>query len=366
MKKMLWTMIVVWAVVSTAQEAEQAVKAETADKAYNVIMFGDLHYDNMDCHDEKKKEERKSEFTRNVNHWNPEKGLAWKIIKAAASKVNDETAFALQVGDVTQGDGKTLEAAMQLFKEVIAELTKPFGKTPVYIVKGNHDYRSPGGRKAFAEAVVPYLKTILPEGAEIKNSNYAVEHGPDLFLFLDLQVPDFEFAKKTLEAHPNIRHLFVINHLPFIPNPGGRPSWTLFHTRQQPEVTEKQLEFRKMVAKRNGIMLAGHIHANSLTDYKREGEGRITQITVSSMGSSKKRTEFPKPTTEYSSAVLKALELTNPKVAKYMEEFRPYVVKHERFGDSGYGIIKINGEHVTFELYRADTTEKPGVVWELR
>ena len=94
MKKMLWMMIVVWAVVSTAQEAEQAVKAETADKAYNVIMFGDLHYDNMDCHDEKKKEERKSEFTRNVNHWNPEKGLARKIIKAAASKVNDETAFA--------------------------------------------------------------------------------------------------------------------------------------------------------------------------------------------------------------------------------------------------------------------------------
>ena len=84
------------------------------------------------------------------------------------------------------------------------------------------------------------------------------------------------------------------------------------------------------------------------------------------MGSSKKRTEFPKPTTEYSSAVLKALELTNPKVAKYMEEFRPYVVKHVRFGDSGYGIIKINGEHVTFELYRAVTTEKPGVVWELR
>ena len=31
MKKMLWMMIVVWAVVSTAQEAEQAVKAETAD-----------------------------------------------------------------------------------------------------------------------------------------------------------------------------------------------------------------------------------------------------------------------------------------------------------------------------------------------
>ena len=47
MKKMLWTIIVVWAVVSTAQEAEQAVKAEAADKPYNIIMFGDLHYDNM-------------------------------------------------------------------------------------------------------------------------------------------------------------------------------------------------------------------------------------------------------------------------------------------------------------------------------
>lgn len=369
MKKLLLTWMVAWAFALTAQEAEkpqEVEKAQGADKPYNIIMFGDLHYDNMDCHDEKKKEERKAEFTRNMSHWNAEKGLAPRLIKAAASKVNDETAFAFQVGDVTQGDGKTVEAAKQMFTEVIDRLKTAFGKTPVYIVKGNHDHRSPGGRKAFAEAVVPYLKTILPEGAEIKNSNYAVEHGPDLFLFIDLQLPDLEFVKRTLAAHPKIRHLFVINHLPFIPNPGGRPAWTLFHNRQQPVVTEKQLEFRKLVAERNGIILAGHIHANSLSDYKKEGDGRITQITISSMGSSKKRTEFPKPNTSYSSAVLKALELADPKVAKYMEEFRPYVVKHERFGDSGYGIIKINGEHVTFELYRADTTDKPGVVWELR
>jgi hypothetical protein len=87
-----------------------------------------------------------------------------------------------------------------------------------------------------------------------------------------------------LATHPKIRHLFVINHLPFIPNPGGRPAWTLFHNRQQPVVTEKQLEFRKLVAERNGIILAGHIHANSLSDYKKEGEGRITQITISAQG----------------------------------------------------------------------------------
>ncbi|MBR5025535.1 MAG: hypothetical protein IKX48_10735, partial [Victivallales bacterium] len=85
MKKLLYILMLAWMFTLTAQEAEQAVKAEAADKPYNIIMFGDLHYDNMDCHDEKKKEERKSEFTRNVNHWNPEKGLARKIIKAAAS-----------------------------------------------------------------------------------------------------------------------------------------------------------------------------------------------------------------------------------------------------------------------------------------
>ena len=111
MKKLWLTLMVAWAFALTAQDAEQAAKTETKDKPYNVIMFGDLHYDNMDCHDDKKKEERKSEFTRNMSHWNPEKGLAPKLIKAAASKVNDETAFELQVGDVTQGDGKTLEAA---------------------------------------------------------------------------------------------------------------------------------------------------------------------------------------------------------------------------------------------------------------
>ena len=366
MKKLLLTWMVAWAFALTAQEEEHAVKAETKDRPYNIIMLGDIHYDNMDCHDDKKKEERKAEFTRNMSLWNPEKGLMPRLIKAAAGKVNAETAFAFQAGDVTQGDGKTLEAAKQMFTEVIERLKTAFGKTPVYIVKGNHDHRSPGGRKAFAEAVVPYLKTILPEGAEIINSNYAVEHGPDLFIFIDCQLPDLEFVKRTLAAHPKIRHLFIVNHFPFIPNPGGRPAWTLFHNRQQPVVTEKQLEFRKLVAERNGIILAGHLHINSLTDYKKEGEGRITQVIISSMGSSKKRTEFPKPATEYSSAVLKALEIADPKVAKYMDEYRPYVVKHERFGDSGYGVVKVNGEHVTFELYRADTTEKPGVVWELR
>lgn len=332
------------------------------DGAYEFILFGDIHYDNLDCHEnEKLKPYQLREQKRNLEHWKPG-GLAERMLKAGSTKINPSTAFVVQVGDITQGDAKSLDAQKQLFREISERFKGLFGELPFYYVKGNHDHRSPGGAKAFAEESVPFLKTQLPKDSPIRNSNYSFARGKDLFVFIDCQQPDFELVKNAIENHKDTRHLFVFSHYPAVGYPTDCRGWVLFGTGKN---NQKRLNLVDLLYKKNAIMIFGHVHTNSLTEFS-DNDKRITQISIHSMDANPKHKNFPNPATNFMHGGLKKAMEDKPPLAKFINEFAPKVKDHKRFGGSGFAIVKIDGNKVAYDLYWTDQADKPSISWNLR
>lgn len=373
MKKLTLLLFVVLCLVSCKTSAPQPEKRpapppkKTAElnpdispDDYQFILLGDLHYDNAEHHNAIIQKAKQTEIKRNLTHW---ESNAPKIIQAAASQKFANTLFALQLGDITQGDAKSKEAQIALFNEALERIEKPFAErnTPFFVIKGNHDFRSPGQGEAFSETIVPLITRQLPSEKLISDGNYAFMHGPDLFVCIDCEHPDTAFLTKTIGEHQNIRHLFIFDHLPVLPCKTGSRSmdWILFGKRQGSLQSFRE-EFRKMLASHNAIVLAAHIHNNSFTKFVNETEGTITQVTVSSMEIFKK--DFSKPDHGISDAQLQKIR---NKFADYLDEYLPFISEFNRTIGGGYAIVNVKGDEVSVDYYHGGSVTA-SFSWKLK
>ena len=332
------------------------LSARVSAENYQFILLGDLHYDNREHHTSAMLEKRKREIERNLSHWQKN---APGIVNAAKSKITRNTLFAVQLGDITQGDAKSQEDQKALFTEALVNIAEPMREKslPFFVVKGNHDFRSPGKGDAFESVMTPFIQSQLPAGSEITGSNYAFRHGKDLFMFVDCQNPDVEFMKRILESNKDVRHLFVLDHLPVLPYGAGGSKWILFGERQG-KLQEFRSEFRRLLASRNGIVLTGHVHDNSLSQYVNGGS--ITQITVSSMEFS--NGDYPPVKDGFSEGELKKNRKSDD---EFLDEFIPFMKLYKRTFGGGYAVVKVKGNAVEIEYFHgiADTAS---FSWKLK
>ncbi len=325
--------------------------------AYEAVLLGDLHYDRAELHHGRLSEAKQKEQRRNLAFW---KDRAPKVIAAAAARINGQTAFAMQLGDIVQGDTAAEEDQATLCREALGILKKHITAVPLYLVKGNHDHRCPGGGAAYERVIPPSFKSgKLIAGP---NVNYAFLHENDLFLCFDSEKPDLAWIKKVLAEHPDVRHTFVFTHLPVLPCSTRGVWWLIYNIN--PRTDAARLELRKLLAARNAIVICAHTHKPSWMEY-RSAEGRITQAVVSSMAISAAASKWALESDTFDTPALAKVLKEKPQIVPGVDEYRPGIVKCERYQGSGFAVLRVEGEHVFLDSY-AGAASEPAATWQLR
>lgn len=337
---------------------------EGESKSYKVLVMGDAHFDSEEFHQTKPATDgRKHERGRNLTMW---ESKSPKLFAAAGKRAAAEgAAFAVQLGDLVQGDCDNAKLQGEMIRKGFSAIKKNFSGIPLLIVKGNHDVRVVGKSKNNAAANAVLLPMISAElGHKVaKNTCYAFMRGRDLFIAIDGFIPAKEteaFVKKTLDKHPDTRYVFFMTHLPILPASLGAPFW----------LVPGYANIAAMLEKRNTLILAAHTHSPSLAT-RTTGHGKLTQLIVSSMGNAWKSKRGKGKCGDWASFV-SAVESSIPN-AKNPEKIRRRWTAWQKSGDhtfrhlfpnSGFAVLEIDDDQVVAHYY-INTSAKPAVSLKL-
>lgn len=314
--------------------------AAVCGEKYSVLVFGDTHYDSKELRiDMKLTENKQKELKRNLKNWETNVPL---VIRSAAEKCNSTADFAVQLGDLTQGDCGARELQEKSFRNVLEIFQKEL-KIPFHSVKGNHDVRGKGAHAAYNAVMLPYMSKVLKQPIpENKAANFAVMHKGDLYIYFDSIKINVNFVYEALKKYPDARYTFLLTHVPVLP--GYNSDWLVPKVKERPE-------FLKALAKRKVIVLCAHIHITCSIRYEIE-EGDIVQFVSYSLPSDLHR--------EYS--VIEGnifdlpAKLDKPdKLAKIKPFFEPHLkdfVFH-RYG-GGFNVLNVSDEGVFIDLYTGE------------
>ena len=327
-------------------------------RTYTVTLLGDIHYDAPVFHEGGKP-------TVKSRMWQEELPA---LLKASASLVDDDTAFALQLGDLIDGTKLGYAAHTQMLAEATATLEKSYPNLPVISVCGNHDNVG-GGRKAYNDFMLPWLngQTATLTTNAVTSSTFGFRHGPDLWIFINFNDSDgtIPTVEKLLADNPDARYTFVAIHGPVLPMDVWQCRWFYLGSDRQDRLRRK---VRALLAQRNAIILAGHVHSLEYKEWKGD-DGRLTEVVVNSVSRSgngnlkpaepKVLSETPAdygdwlktaPTNSSFSAEAKA------KFEALYDEYRPGLKKRYAAAAYGHHVLRVSKKGVTLDYYGADAT----------
>jgi len=393
-----FTAVVSGLFVSAAFPA-QALAKVTSKNEYSVSILGDMHYDVFPSEKyhakaipiykaNPKRHSRLKEFQRNAEMW---QDLSPRVLKAATKVIRRDTAFALQLGDLIQGDCMDDTIHKKMLHEATDLLQKTFPDLPVVSLCGNHDVRDgktdEGATEAYADYMVPWqsgqLARYLPRG--IATTTFGFRSGKDLWICLDFTYGkrDVEIVKKLLADNPDVRYTFVTSHGPVLPMDIWHCRWFYLGA---PALDGLRREMRALFAKRNAIVLSGHIHTVELRDWYGDG-GRITEFVFNTVQSGKlpngKQGNFPaepwiitdKPEDfgkwvkeggkySYNEKDENSKKCT-ARMAELYDEYRPGLKTYMTSRAMAHYMLRVSDKGVKVELYGHEAT-KPTKVYTLR
>ena len=357
------SLLCVLSILFILASAGAAGQGEPGD--YKVLVMGDAHFDAPEFHRTPPASDgRRHERSRNLKMWKANSPALFSAAgkRAAAEKV----AFAVQLGDLAQGDCDDAELQGAMIRKAYATVKKnlPDG-VPFLLVKGNHDIRTVGKSKNNAAANAVLLPIISKElGRKVtKNSCYAFMRGRDLYIAVDGFIPAKEteaFVKKTLDAHPDTRYVIFMTHLPLLPASIRAPFW----------LVPGYDKIAAMLETRNTLVLAAHTHSPSLST-RTTVRGKITQLIVSSMGNAWSSKRIKGKFLDWAGFV-SAVEGEIPK-AKNPEKIRKRWTDWKSSGDmtfqyffvnSGFVVLEIDDDQVVAHYY-INTAAKPAATLKL-
>ena len=311
---------------------------------YSVALLGDIHYDSdrwerfHEAVGDITKAKHYGEFVRNTGMW---KERLPALLAASRRSLRPDTAFAVQLGDVVQGDARDGDVQGEMLSEAYARLRATYGELPVRLVTGNHDVRCPDGKEAYRRWC----------GRE---TNYLVRQGPDAWIFFDFNSPPTaEWVRRTFAETEGCRWTFVLTHGPAFPTGGKKPRWFLFGDEG---LDDTRREFLRLMAARRAIVLAGHTHhvAHSVFDLP---EGRVVQLVMSSVWAEEPQRKIAFRTVEpakWCTDLSRMPEKFHDDFRRLAAEYRPYLVSHRVCRAAGHFRLEVSDGGVVARLFGGD------------
>ena len=270
-----------------------AALAELTSKgrSYSVPVLGDIHFDSPDpkfyhanythSTSQKRYKAHLAEHVRNSEMW---KERSPRLVRASGACLRKDAAFALQMGDLVQGDCGNAATHRRMLDDAFAFVKGAYGgNLPLVTVAGNHDIRGDIPSDGAGETLEKWLPETMSKelGVPVKDTTFSFRHGPDVFIVVDFNEPRPNLAtiKRLLEESKDARYTFIVSHGPVIPS--GQTRWFLMGGKKR-DVERKEL--RSLFARRNAICLCGHTHRLEFYDCEFP-EGRISQFVFNSVWS---------------------------------------------------------------------------------
>ena len=341
---------------------------------YKVMLLGDLHFDSEKYHTAPNGE--KSGHASTIRHSAMWKKQSPEMLAVSAKMLDKSFPFVIQLGDIIEGYAATTEQLSQMLTDSFYAVKKFYPEQKFLSVKGNHDVRRVIAKKingslqnialwehdAYNKAFLPLIAKEL--NRKFLESNFSLLSNNDLYIFYDDfadEQSSVNFLKKTLSAHPDVRHVFFITHIPLLPCSLYKP-WNL---------APRASEIIKILADRNAIILAGHTHTTSFIKVKINGH-RLTQLVVSSLGflwNSKNEMNIFADTPEQYLFKLENSKKPDMKLAEVKTLLTGMVVEelmiYSRSSIQGFAILKINDDNTVLAEFYNDDSADPAVVKKL-
>jgi hypothetical protein len=265
---------------------------------YNIVLLGDIHYDKIEFHQMPKFNPKVPWDCGSVdsngvflwrlhNKWMTEScgdsrqnyplnARMWKedvpqiIKRAAVNGAENNALYTFQLGDMIHGDCGNLALHKKNLQESLDYL-KGNSSSPVLVACGNHDPRGPFGKQAWNEVMLPHFDKAA-KNIQRKNTNFSVKIDKDLYYFHDAMNPDFEYLEKTLNENNDARYTFFVSHIPL---------FAMAKNHINEPLAENFDNLLKILEEHNAIIISGHTHWISLTQYRNNGR-RIDQFVLNS------------------------------------------------------------------------------------
>lgn len=311
----------------------------TDARKYDVLWFGDLHYDEAKYHDASKYKYTPHQL-KNFRHYTK----IWEqysppMLKTAKEMFADKVPFVIHTGDWIQGDSSSETEKVAHMQKAIEVICAGI-KVPFYPVRGNHDARGAGGMPGYTRVIYPFINRQLKK--EVNSLNYRMEYGKDLYLFIDSIDVDYGWLEKNLADHTKYRWTFVVAHYPLIPP----PTTTRWKFGGKPENAKRLFE---LFLKHNVILLCGDDHKFELVQYKR-GNQFFTQVMTNSVMPAK----------------WKASEFTGKDIAKRIFQKEPeknFLLKdalsYQGWTGGGFAVLHVDEDQVSVDFYARKGWEQP-------
>ena len=337
------------------------------DDRYSIVILGDTHFDtkpdtvyHSDYNEptEWLNRVQRAEFARNGDMWEER---CPRLVKRAAGLVDENTRMIFQMGDLIQGDCGKGEVHRRMLADVMNSFKKEFGGLPLVTVVGNHDIRGTDAEATYHEYMPMRLSQEL--GQSITKTTFSFNIGDDAYIFLDFNRPDDAEIEKLLSASKGARHTFIVSHGPVLAYDGADNCRWFFHGSDNPEHNAARRHFREEFAKRDAIVLCGHIHTTEFADWRGDG-GRITQMTMNSVWSDEELSKFTitaQGAEEYGK--LNRAGGTNDNGSSVKDasalhaEYRPGLREYINSKAAGSYKMNVSEKRVTIDFYGGDSLE---------
>jgi len=287
-------------------------RTATRRSTYSVPLLGDVHYDRppIDTFHSAFRAKHvtdgmfdayRGEFESFSSMWG-QVGMSAALIAASGKVRRSDAAFALQLGDLIEGDCESPETHARMLSGALALMKLTYGDIPFLTVAGNHDVRQGAHRQGEFEN---YRRDICAWhsrelGRAVDNLTFSFWNGPDLWIVADYNRPDFKLVEKLLSENGDARYTVFCTHGAVLTNGNRDPRcWFFLGRPQYSVVTGRKLSWeeldaeipvwdsarrrvRRLLSARDAIVLSGHSHRLELRDWYGDG-GRITEFVMNSV-----------------------------------------------------------------------------------
>ena len=176
-------------------------------RTYSVPVLGDIHFDSPDTKfyhadythstSERRYKAHLAEHVRNAEMW---KERLPRLVRASGAAMRGDAPFALQVGDLVQGDCGNAATHRKMLDDAFALVKEAYGgRLPVVVAAGNHDIRGDIKDDGALNTLEEWLpRTMSNElGISAKETTFSFRRGPDVFLVVDFNRSSSVFSPKA-------------------------------------------------------------------------------------------------------------------------------------------------------------------------